>query len=59
MKLDVIIDVIAFIGGVLLSVGVFLEFGLGFSLIAFGVCLCVFALFSSYMQLRADNVSDS
>ena len=50
-----LIDLSYILGIICCSLGVFLEFGIGYALICFGVCMIKFALISSYVH-RADNV---
>lgn len=53
------IDCMAIIGGILIAAGVFIEFGAGFSAIAGGVFLFVFALLSAKAYESNINVSNS
>jgi hypothetical protein len=48
--MNIAIDLMAIIGGILISVGVFLQFGLAFALIAGGALLIILAM-------RAANVN--
>lgn len=52
-----VIDILCVLGAIILSIGVFLEFGLGFSLIVFGAFMIKFALISAYVN-RGGYVSD-
>ena len=58
MKTDLIIDLMAAIGGLLVAVGVFLEFGLSWALIVFGFFLFAFALLAAKAQQSELNVPD-
>jgi hypothetical protein len=51
------IDIICILGGIILAGGVYLEFGIGFSLIVFGLFMIKFALISAYIR-RDAYVSD-
>ena len=52
-----LIDVLAAIGGLLVCAGVFLQFGLGFSLMSGGLLLIAFALKAAKVQ-EGLNVSN-
>ena len=57
--MNIVIDGIAILGGLLLSAGVYLEYGLGFSLIAAGFFLFSLALVSANAQMVQMNASNS
>lgn len=52
-----LIDFLCVLGAIILSIGVFLQFGLGFALIVFGAIMIKFALISAYVN-RGGYVSD-
>jgi len=55
---EIIIDIVAALGAIIFSCGVFLEFGLGFSLISLGSFMFLLSLLSAKAQGNL-NVFDS
>ena len=57
--MSVAIDLMAIIGGILISVGVFLQFGLAFALIAGGALLIILAMRAANVNGDVNGPSDS
>ena len=57
--MSLIVDGLALLAGMLISAGVYLEFGLGFSLIACGFYLFAVTLVSVNTQMGQINDSDT
>ena len=57
--MSVAIDLMAIIGGILISVGVFLQFGLAFALIAGGALLILLAMRAANVNGDVNGPSDS
>ena len=57
--MSVAIDLMAIIGGILISVGVFLQFGLALALIAGGALLIILAMRAANVNGDVNGPSDS
>jgi len=52
--MSIIIDILAVFGAIMIGVGVFLQFGIGYALITGGAIMIVFALISAFVN-RGSN----